>query len=149
MNPGISAKIEKFGQTYKGGDKVIQMVNNYQKEVFNGDIGSIVEINENDSTILVNFDNKIIEYDFNEVDELNLAYATSIHKSQGSEYPCVVIPLSMQHYPMLERNLLYTGITRGKKLVIVIGENKALYMAIKNKAAVNRFTSLSYRLGLG
>ncbi len=146
LNPNSHCPIEKFGQRFDINDKVIQLVNNYQKEVFNGDIGKIYSIDKEESIIQIDFDGKIVEYEFTDLDEINLAYATSIHKAQGSEYPCVVIPLAMQHYTMLQRNLIYTAITRGKKLVIIIGESKALYIAIKNKSALNRFTTLTYRL---
>jgi exodeoxyribonuclease V alpha subunit len=114
--------ITKFGWTFGIGDKVVQTVNNYDKEVFNGDLGLIKTIDHVDLEITVDFDDKIVTYDFNELDEIDLAYATSIHKSQGSEYPVVIMPLSMQHYMLLQRNLIYTGVTRGKKLVIMIGE---------------------------
>ncbi len=146
LNPNSHCPIEKFGQRFDINDKVIQLVNNSQKEVFNGDIGKIYSIDKEESIIQIDFDGKIVEYEFTDLDEINLAYATSIHKAQGSEYPCVVIPLAMQHYTMLQRNLIYTAITRGKKLVIIIGESKALYIAIKNKSALNRFTTLTYRL---
>ena len=146
LNPNSHCPIEKFGQRFDINDKVIQLVNNYQKEVFNGDIGKIYSIDKEETIIQIDFDGKIVEYEFTDLDEINLAYATSIHKAQGSEYPCVVIPLAMQHYTMLQRNLIYTAITRGKKLVIIIGESKALYIAIKNKSALNRFTTLTYRL---
>ena len=149
LNPNSRCPIEKFGQRFDINDKVIQLVNNYQKEVFNGDIGKIYSINKEESTIQIDFEGKLVEYEFTDLDEINLAYATSIHKAQGSEYPCVVIPLAMQHYTMLERNLIYTAVTRGKKLVIIIGESRALYIAIKNKSALNRITTLTYRLAKG
>lgn len=148
LNPKSSsgAQITKYGWTFGVGDKVIQTVNNYDKEVFNGDIGWIQEIDLEEQELLIEFDGRSIQYDFNELDEISLAYATSIHKSQGSEYPAVVIPLATQHFMMLERNLLYTGVTRGKKLVVIIGQAQALAMAVKNKRAASRVTALSYRL---
>ncbi len=139
-------KVSRFGWTFAEGDKVIQTVNNYDKEVFNGDIGSIVSIDLEEQELVIDFDGRLPKYDFNELDEISLAYAASIHKSQGSEYPAVVIPLATQHYMMLERNLLYTGVTRGKKLVVVIGQEKALAMAVKNKRSSKRVTALAYRL---
>ncbi|MCC6980058.1 MAG: ATP-binding domain-containing protein, partial [Candidatus Melainabacteria bacterium] len=128
------------------GDKVLQTVNNYDKEVFNGDIGTISSIDMEESELVIEFDGREVKYDVNELDEISLAYAASIHKSQGSEYPAVVIPLATQHFMMLERNLLYTGVTRGKKLVVVIGQPKALAMAVKNKRSARRLTALAYRL---
>jgi exodeoxyribonuclease V alpha subunit len=121
-------------------------VNNYDKEVFNGDIGQILEIDTEESSLKADYDGRIVEYEFSELDEVSLAYATSIHKSQGSEYPAVVIPLAMQHYMLLERNLIYTAVTRGKKLVTIIGQPKALGMAVKNKNATKRLTNLTARL---
>jgi len=146
LNGSSEPKITRFGTTFSPGDKVIQTVNNYDKEVFNGDIGRILEIDTEESTLLIDFDGRSVDYEFSELDELQLAYATSIHKSQGSEYPAVVIPLAMQHYTLLERNLIYTGVTRGKKLVIIIGQPKALAMAVKNKKAAKRLTRLAERL---
>ncbi|MGP1933947.1 MAG: SF1B family DNA helicase RecD2, partial [Arsenophonus sp. NC-XBC3-MAG3] len=116
-NNDITSKVTRYGRTFSLGDKVIQLVNNYDKDVFNGDIGIIALIDTVESEVIIDFDGKTIQYDFNELDEISLAYATTIHKSQGSEYPCVVIPIAMQNYLMLERNLIYTGITRGKKMV--------------------------------
>ncbi len=114
LNGFSEPKITRFGVTYAPGDKIIQLVNNYDKEVFNGDIGFISQIDLENSYIKVSLDNKTVEYDFNELDEINLAYTISIHKSQGSEFPIVVIALATQHYKLLARNLLYTGVTRGK-----------------------------------
>jgi exodeoxyribonuclease V alpha subunit len=146
LNKNAGIKVERFGTSYGVGDKVLQIINNYDKEVFNGDIGTIQKVAPEESELYIDFDGRLIQYDFNELDELNLAYAASIHKSQGSEYPAVVIPLAMQHYMMLERNLLYTGVTRGKKLVVIIGQDKALEMACQNKKANLRTTTLSQRL---
>ena len=141
-----SQSISRYGTTYSINDKVIQIVNNYDKEVFNGDIGFITEINPEESYLIIKFDDKYISYDYNEVDELMLAYATTIHKSQGSEYPAVVVPLAMQHFTLLERNLIYTAITRGKSLVVIVGQKKALAMTIKNVDSKQRITKLADRL---
>ncbi len=146
LNKTACAKILKFGTTFQTGDKVIQIINNYEKEVFNGDIGTITEIDLEESALSVCFEDRVVPYPFGELDELQLAYATSIHKSQGSEYPAVVIPLAMQHYTLLERNLLYTAVTRGKQLVIIVGEPKALGMAVRNRKAQRRITGLKTRL---
>lgn len=146
LNPGGEPSVNRFGTTFAPRDKVIQTENNYTREVFNGDIGSIVEVDPDNGVLRVDFDGRIVEYEFGELDELSLAYATSIHKSQGSEYPAVVIPLAMQHYMLLERNLLYTAVTRGRKLVIIIGQNKALAMAVKNRRSTRRVTKLAERI---
>jgi exodeoxyribonuclease V alpha subunit len=146
LNGPAEPKVQKFGTTFAPGDKVIQRVNNYDREVFNGDIGRITAIDLEDSTVAVDFDGRIVSYDLSELDELSLAYAASIHKSQGSEYPVVVIPLALQHYMLLERNLLYTAVTRGKQLVVVIAEPKALRMAVRNRKAARRITRLAARL---
>ncbi len=145
LNGSAEPKITRFGVTFSPGDKVIQTVNNYDKEVFNGDIGRIREIDTEESTLLIEYDGRDVAYEFSELDEVQLAYATSIHKSQGSEYPAVVIPLAMQHYTLLERNLIYTGVTRGKKLVIIIGQPEALAMAVKNRKVTRRLTRLKER----
>ena len=147
LNPTREPRIQKFGTTFAPGDKVLQRVNNYDKEVFNGDIGWITAIDLDQSTLTVEFDGRGVAYDFGELDELALAYAASIHKSQGSEYPVVVIPLAWQHYPLLERNLLYTAVTRGRKLVVVIAEPKALRLAVRRHDTQRRITRLSERLG--
>lgn len=146
LNADSGAQVTKFGWSYGAGDKILQTVNNYDKEVFNGDIGTISSIDMEESELIIEFDGREVKYDFNELDEITLAYAASIHKSQGSEYPAVVIPLATQHFMMLERNLLYTGVTRGKKLVVVIGQSKALAMAVKNKRSARRLTALAHRL---
>ncbi len=149
LNGGSVPKIKRFGWTFAPGDKVIQTVNNYDKDIFNGDIGIIDFINTDDQVVHVNYDNRVIEYDFNELDEINLAYAISIHKSQGSEFPVVVMPLAAQHFMLLARNLLYTGVTRGKQLVILIAEKRAVGMAIKNNKVKDRLTNLANRLKYG
>jgi len=134
------------GKVLKTGDKVMQIRNNYDKEVFNGDIGRIVSINREDQEVTVDYDGRPVTYDFTELDEIVLAYVISVHKSQGSEYPAVVMPLLTQHYMMLQRNLLYTAVTRGKKLVVIIGTRKALAIAIKNNRPLMRYTRLKERL---
>jgi exodeoxyribonuclease V alpha subunit len=149
LNPDAEPRVQKFGTTYAPGDKVLQRVNNYDKEVFNGDIGRIAAIDPEQRTVSVTFDGRAVEYDFEDLDELALAYAASIHKSQGSEYPVVVIPLAMQHYQLLERNLLYTAVTRGRKLVVIIAEPKALRMAVKRQESQRRITQLGERLREG
>ena len=146
LNRDSLPQVTRFGWTYAPGDKVIQTVNNYDKEVFNGDIGQVRVINLEDSELTATFDDQDVVYHFNELDEISLAYATSIHKSQGSEYPCVVIPMAMQHFTLLERNLLYTAVTRGKQHVILIGEKKAVNMACRQVKAQKRMTKLSQRL---
>lgn len=147
LNPNLQhAKVSRFGYDFAVGDKVIQTVNNYDKEVFNGDIGFIKTINLEDSELLIEFDNRSIPYEIDELDEISLAYATSIHKAQGSEYEAVVIPIAMQHFTLLERNLIYTAITRGKSLVVVLGQAKALAIAVRNARSNQRITHLSERL---
>ena len=128
------------------GDKVMQLRNNYDKGVFNGDLGRIAAIDREEGSIKVDFYDKRVEYDADEIDEISLAYATSIHKSQGSEYPAVVIPLHTSHYLMLHRSILYTAVTRGKKLVVLVGSRKALAMAIRNVRLDKRNTGLKEKL---
>jgi exodeoxyribonuclease V alpha subunit len=148
LNPPSEMKfeIERFQQTYRVGDKVIQTRNNYEKEVFNGDIGHITSIDTEPTKIHVTFDSKRAAYEPGELDELQLAYAITIHKSQGSEFPCIIIPLSMAHFVMLQRSLIYTGVTRGKRLVILVGESKALGMAIRQTSSRRRWTGLVQQL---
>lgn len=146
LNPDAHPKVTRFGWTYAPGDKVIQTVNNYDKEVFNGDIGRVSSVNIEESEVFIKFDDRNVMYQFNELDEVSLAYAISIHKSQGSEYPCVVIPMAMQHYMLLERNLLYTGVTRGKQLVVLLGQHKAITMAARTVTSKQRLTNLQARL---
>ncbi len=145
LNPS-GDEITRAGRTFREGDKVMQIRNNYDKDVYNGDIGFIKQIDKENQVISVGIDNKDINYEYAELDELVLAYAVSIHKSQGSEYPVVIMPLSMSHYMMLQRNLVYTGITRGKKLVIVVGTKKAMFLSIKNNKVAYRNTWLQKRL---
>ncbi|AIL13854.1 recombinase RecD (plasmid) [Candidatus Paracaedimonas acanthamoebae] len=142
LSPLTPNRVERFGSIYSVGDKVMQITNNYDKDVYNGDIGYIKEVRQEEQELLINFEERLVTYDFGELDEVVLAYAISIHKSQGSEYPVIIIPLMMQHYPMLKRNLLYTGITRGKKLVILVGQKKSLAMAVKDKNTKKRYTKL-------
>lgn len=149
LNGDSEPKITKYGSTYAPGDKVIQNVNNYDKDVFNGDIGRILSIDQEEGLLSVHFDDREVEYEFNELDEISLAYATSIHKSQGSEYPVVVMPLAMPHYTLLERNLVYTGVTRGKQLVVIITQPKALGMAVRTQKSRKRLTNLVGRLSCG
>jgi exodeoxyribonuclease V alpha subunit len=146
LNPNAHPKVTRFGWTYAPGDKVIQTVNNYDKDVFNGDIGRVTSVNIEDNELFIEFDGRDVLYPFNELDEVSLAYAISIHKSQGSEYPCVVIPMAMQHYMLLERNLLYTGVTRGKQLVVLLGQHKAVTMAARTVTSKQRLTNLKARL---
>ena len=146
LNPDGEPRVQKFGTTYAVGDKVVQRVNSYEREVFNGDLGRISAIDLEKHTVTVDFDGRAVPYETAELDELALAYATSIHKSQGSEYPAVVIPLAMQHYRLLERNLLYTAVTRGKNLVVIIAEPKALRMAVRRHESRRRITQLRERL---
>ncbi len=148
LNPGYDAQpaVERFGYTYRVGDKVMQTENDYDKEIFNGDIGFIDSIDIDANEIVIRFDERAIAYDFGELDEVVLCYATTIHKSQGSEYPAVVIPIMTQHYVMLERNLLYTGITRGERLVVLVGQKKALAMAVQGRKTRYRWTKLKERL---
>ncbi|MCL1123396.1 SF1B family DNA helicase RecD2 [Shewanella surugensis] len=146
LNPNAHPKVTRFGWTYAPGDKVIQTVNNYDKEVFNGDIGRVTSVDIEDNELFIEFDGREVLYAFNELDEVSLAYAISIHKSQGSEYPCVVIPMAMQHYMLLERNLLYTGVTRGKQLVVLLGQHKAVTMAARTVTSKKRLTNLQSRL---
>ena len=138
--------ISRGGTTYKQGDRVMQIRNNYDKNVFNGDIGTVEKVNMEDRTISVFFEDHLVEYETTELDELTLAYATTIHKSQGSEYPIVVIPVLMTHFVMLQRNLIYTGITRVKKICVLIGQPKALAYAVRNLTVSKRNTKLKERL---
>ncbi|ESQ13319.1 MAG TPA: ATP-dependent RecD-like DNA helicase [Chromatiaceae bacterium] len=145
LNRSAGPRIERFGWTYIAGDKVIQLVNNYDKEVFNGDIGHILQVDLEEGQVRIDFDGHGIDYEFDELDEIALAYATTVHKAQGSEYPAVIIPLAMQHYRLLQRNLLYTGVTRGKRLVVLLAQTNALAMAVK-RIGSQRLTRLRQRL---
>ncbi|MEE9368808.1 MAG: ATP-dependent RecD-like DNA helicase [Pontiella sp.] len=139
-------EVERFGITYRTGDKVIQTENDYDKDVYNGDIGRILSIDMKSSELVIEFDGRKVVYDFRELDALVLSYAITIHKSQGSEYPCVLIPLHTQHYMLLQRSLIYTAITRAKKLVIVLGTKKALNLAVTRADSRDRITTLNERL---
>ena len=145
LNPSQLA-LNRGGYSFRQGDRVMQLRNNYDKEVFNGDLGYVDQIDMEERTLQVNFDGRLVEYDVSELDELTLAYATTIHKSQGSEYPIVVMPILMTHYVMLQRNLIYTGITRAKKICVLIGTKKALAFAIRNMSVLKRNTRLKERL---
>lgn len=142
LNPNYVSGIEKYGQILATGDKVMQIENNYDKEVYNGDIGIIKSINQENHEVVINFDNREVDYDYSDLDQIILAYATTIHKSQGSEYPAVVIPLTMQSYMMLKRNLIYTAVTRAKNLIVIVGQRKALAIAVKNNKSTMRYTKL-------
>ena len=144
LNPPVDAVfIERFGFTYRVGDKVMQTDNDYDKDVFNGDVGYVRRIDPDAQELVIEFDDTPVEYQFGELDEVALAYAVSIHKAQGSEYPAVVMPMMMQHYMMLRRNLLYTGITRGRKLVVVVGQKQAVGIAVKGKVETRRWSKLA------
>ena len=145
INPGEDG-LRRGGYLFRTSDKVMQIRNNYDKEVFNGDIGIIDRVDLEERNLTVNFDGRQVEYDISELDELVLAYATTIHKSQGSEYPIVVIPMLMNHYIMLQRNLIYTGITRAKKILVIVGTKKALSYAVRNVTVTDRNTMLKERL---
>ncbi|MBS1062970.1 ATP-dependent RecD-like DNA helicase [Gluconobacter wancherniae] len=149
LNPLGDVKVERFGWTYGPGDKVMQIANDYDRDVFNGDLGVIDRIDVEEGELTVSFDGREVVYGFGELDELVLAYATTIHKSQGSEYPAVVIPLVTQHYAMLARNLLYTGVTRGRKLVVLVGQKKALAIAVRNQGGRWRWSKLREWLAAG
>ena len=150
LNPGDGGpEVQRFGWTFRLGDRVIQTENDYNRDVFNGDLGVIESINRIEQEMVVNFEGRSVAYDFGDLDEIALAYVLSIHKSQGSEFPCVVIPLHTQHYMMLQRKLLYTAVTRGKKLVVLVGTKKALGMAVRRQDTSKRYTALRKRLQEG
>jgi exodeoxyribonuclease V alpha subunit len=142
LNPAGERKVERFGWTFAPGDKVMQIENDYDKEVYKGDIGYIDDVDPEAGELTASFDGRAVTYGFGELDTLVPAYAATIHKSQGSEYPPVVIPLMTQHYPMLQRNLLYTGVTRGKKLVVLVGQKKAVAIAVRNASGRRRWSKL-------
>jgi len=146
LNPGEGG-IVRGDRTYRVNDKVMQIRNNYDKDVFNGDIGRIAQIRYEDQEVIVSFEDRAVTYDFSELDEIVLAYAISVHKSQGSEYPVVVFPVLTQHYILLQRNLIYTAVTRGKNLVVMVGSRKALSIGVNNNKTQQRYTRLGYRLG--
>jgi exodeoxyribonuclease V alpha subunit len=142
LNPPGDVRVERFGWTYCVGDKVMQTENDHEREVYNGDLGIVRRIDVDEGELVVDFEGREVAYDFGELDALALAYATTVHKSQGSEYPAVVIPLTTQHFPMLKRKLVYTGVTRGKRLVVVVGQKRALAMAVRGGDAGRRWSRL-------
>jgi exodeoxyribonuclease V alpha subunit len=144
LNPPRQAEpaAERFGWRFQVRDKVIQTENNYKKEVFNGDIGAIEKIDPVEQEVFIRYDDRLVTYDYGELDEVSLAYAITIHKAQGSEFPAVVIPVAMQHFMLLERNLIYTGITRARKFLVVVGQRKALGLAVRNDRSRKRYSGL-------
>jgi exodeoxyribonuclease V alpha subunit len=149
LNPAGERKVERFGWTFAPGDKVMQIENDYDKEVYNGDIGYVGDVDPDAGELTASFDGRAVTYGFGELDVLVPAYAATIHKSQGSEYPAVIIPVLTQHYPMLQRNLLYTGVTRGKRLVVLVGQKKAIAIAIRNASSRRRWSKLGEWLRFG
>jgi exodeoxyribonuclease V alpha subunit len=149
LNPATPKKAERrlYGITFRTGDKVMQTRNNYDKEVFNGDIGFIRSIDVTEQALTVDFEGHLVSYEWSEADELTLAYVISVHKAQGSEFPVVVLPVVTQHYMMLQRNLLYTAITRARKLCVLTGSRRAINLAVRNNQVAQRFTALEWRLG--
>ena len=148
INPPSPEKIEvtRGGTIFRVGDRVIQLTNDYQREVFNGDVGFITTIDTEEQEVIVQYQERDVTYDYADMNELALAWSVSIHKSQGSEYPVVILPLYTQHYMMLTRNLLYTGLTRAKKLAIIIGSKKAISMCVRSTKSQERYTRLQERL---
>jgi exodeoxyribonuclease V alpha subunit len=142
LNPAGERKVERFGWTFAPGDKVMQIENDYDKEVYNGDIGYVEDVDPDIQELTARFEERTVNYAFGELDTLVPAYAATIHKSQGSEYPAVVIPVLTQHYSMLQRNLLYTGLTRGRRLVVLVGQRKAVAIAVRNVSGRRRWTRL-------
>jgi exodeoxyribonuclease V alpha subunit len=149
LNPTGERKVEHFGWTFAPGDKVVQIENDYDKEVYNGDIGYIGDVDPDEGELIASFDGRAVRYGFDELDTLVPAYAATIHKSQGSEYPAVVIPMLTQHYAMLRRKLLYTGVTRGKQLVVLVGQKKAVAIAVRNMSGRRRWSKLNEWLAGG
>ena len=135
LNPRAES-LQRGERLFRLGDKVMQIRNNYEKDIYNGDIGRITFVDDKEKNLTVRFDERAVMYAWEELDEIVPAYAISIHKSQGSEYPAVVIPVMTQHYVLLQRNLIYTGVTRGKRLVVLVGEARALAMAVRNRSAI-------------
>ena len=146
LNPQ-GVEVVRFGRTFRAGDPVLQTVNNYDKGIFNGDLGHIEEVAVDAGTVRVVFDGATLDYDLSELDELQPSYAMTVHRAQGSEFPAVVVPVLTQHYPMLQRNLLYTAISRGRKLVVLVGSRRALAIAVRNDSPGERKTMLQKRLG--
>jgi exodeoxyribonuclease V alpha subunit len=149
LNPGADPVIERFGSLFGVGDKVMQIENDYDKDVYNGDIGFVRSIDAAAGEAVIDFDGRPVPYEFGELDRVVLAYATTVHKAQGSEYPAVVLPVTTQHYPMLQRNLLYTGVTRGRRLVVLVGQAKALAIAVSHARAGRRWSKLKDWLQAG
>ncbi len=143
LNPDGAPRVSRFGQELAPGDRVMQVENDYDREVYNGDLGLVTAVDPVEGELRVSFDGREVAYAFDELDVLQLAWATTIHKSQGSEYPAVVIPLAMTHYAMLERNLLYTAMTRGRKLVVLVGDRRAIAVAARRSSAGSRVTRLA------
>jgi exodeoxyribonuclease V alpha subunit len=143
LNPAGEHKVERFGWTFAPGDKIMQIENDYDKDVYNGDIGYIDDVDSDTGELTASFDGRAVTYGFGELDTLVPAYAATIHKSQGSEYPAVVIPMLTQHYAMLQRNLLYTGVTRGKRLIVLVGQKKAVAIAVRNVSGRRRWSKLN------
>ncbi len=148
INPPSSEKVEitRGEMIFRTGDRIIQLTNDYEREVFNGDVGSVKAIDTEEQEVIVQYDSREVTYDYADLNEIALAFAKSIHKSQGSEYPVVIMPLYTQHYMMLSRNLLYTGLTRAKKLAIIVGSQKAIGMAVRSVNQKQRYTQLQQRL---
>ena len=146
--PGTGNEAERrlAGRLFRVGDKVIQMRNNYEKDVFNGDIGQVYGFDLTNQVMTVRLDERLVRYDFAEADELTHAYCISVHRAQGSEYPCVVMPVATQHYLMLQRNLLYTAVTRARRLVVLVGTRKAIAIAVRNDQVARRWSALDWRL---
>ena len=145
LNPH-GEEVRRAGKTFRRNDKVMQIKNNYEKEVFNGDIGRITHLNHESQDLTVSFDGDTVAYDYSELDELVPAYAVTVHKSQGSEYPAVIIPLLTHHFILLQRNLIYTALTRGKRLVVIVGSKRALSIGVTNDKTMHRYTTLTPRL---
>lgn len=148
LNPD-GRELQRGQRAYRVGDRILQLRNNYEKDVFNGDLGRISGFDPEDETLTAEFDGREVEYGFDELDEIGLAYAISVHKSQGSEYPAVVMPVVTQHYMLLQRNLIYTGLTRGRKLAVLLGSRRAMHMGLGNERGRKRYTTLAMRLGQG
>jgi exodeoxyribonuclease V alpha subunit len=149
LNPPAPNKPERRlgGRVLRVGDKLMQIRNNYDKETFNGDIGRLVALDVENQSFTVELDGQPIRYDWSEADEVVHAFAISVHKSQGSEFPAVVLPVMTQHYLMLQRNLLYTAVTRARQLVVLVGQRRAIHIAVRNNRVAERYSGLSVRLG--
>jgi exodeoxyribonuclease V alpha subunit len=145
LNPG-GAPVARSESSFRLGDKVMQIRNDYQKDVWNGDIGRVADVHADDRELVVDFDGRLVAYEWEDLDQITLAYACSVHKAQGSEYRAVVLPLHTEHAVMLRRNLLYTAITRGKRWVFLLGDRRALAMAVRNAREESRVTALTERL---